>query len=1523
MFKKIRLALLLFFLLINFISDLFAQTPTKCLEIESILVDACVPGTGCTSAAAPNCNCEGKNEMVRFKTGPDSISITDINITWPNNTFRGISPRNNTTDSLIAILQSTIQSPCGALKQPLNGMIPPNTTVLLITSTDMCTGANSFTNLSDTLCVIFQNAGNFQGHFANYNATPGLRTLIMRVTSTGCADTATYERSLLVNVNGTVGGAASLLDGSTVDFSWSGTPNYINRGCQAPFVPFFFDISTLSIIGPNTVCRNDTLNIIASTGGGDIYSIHWNVHDMNNQPINAGVFVNPNGYDIQIAASEFNVQSFYVVAEATGPCNVTIIDSSLITVVNIPDLSVTASGPLTFCQGESVTLNASTSSFFAPNFNWNNGNTNTSITITQSDTLIATSSNVCGDSVLSAIIVNVKPLPVSEAGISQTYCSGDSVQIGTVSTFDYTYTWNTNTGLSDSTISNPYVILTNNTQSQQTYNYTVVSTLNGCSTSDNVSITVNPLPVWDAGSDVSVCSANSTVTLGNQANSNYQYQWSPSSLLASPANTGNPNTIALSADTNLFNVSVTYFGCTLQDSLKVFVLLSPLAFAGNDASYCSGDSVQIGTTATAGYTYSWTSSTGLSNAAVSNPYVVLTNNTSSPITQNYLLTTTLNQCSSADNVNITVNPLPVWDAGSDVSVCSANSTVTLGNQANSNYQYQWSPSSLLASPANTGNPNTIALSADTNLFNVSVTYFGCTLQDSLKVFVLLSPLAFAGNDASYCSGDSVQIGTTATAGYTYSWTSSTGLSNAAVSNPYVVLTNNTSSPITQNYLLTSTLNQCSATDNVNITVNPLPVWDAGSDISVCSSNPIATIGASPVSSYTYNWSPSTFINGSNIISNPLTTALINPSTSFYVTVSLANCSIVDSMTVFVVTSPIAFAGNDTSICSGSTLNIGTSPVVGYNYAWNNPTSLNNSTISNPQFIQTNTGTLPIEVELIQTASLNGSNCQSNDTIYVTINPLPPSNISLSGSAALCTGDSVILSAPANLTTYSWSNGSNQPSITVYAAGTYSLNVTNSYGCSASSPIVIVSLNTRPSIIAVNDGPVCLGQQLNLTAVGTGNLNWTGPNGYTNTGSICTINAATFANAGSYIVTLTGLNGCTNKDTTDVVVNANPTPVITPLGPTSFCQGSSVTINSNYSSGNIWTNGSSNASAVINGSGPVSVTVTDANGCTGTSNTVNVNVLPLPVANITPFGAVSVCNGNPVTLTATSANSYQWSNGATTSSITTSSPGVYSVIVTDANGCVSNPSSPVNVTLVNVTSPVITANGPLSICNGQSVELNSSSSGVNQWSNGSTSQNIVVTIPGIYTVTSTDANGCVATSAPILVTQATGPTANFSVTPATGFMPLNVSISNNSTGNNQSNWDFGNGTTSALQNPSPITYYEVGSYTILLTVSNANGCTDSLSKIIYVESEIPNVFSPNGDGKNDTFKISLGVVSEYSIVIYNRWGQEVFASNDVKNSWGGTVKSGNEAEAGVYYFIINYKSPNGESKEVKNYLTLVR
>ena len=97
----------------------------------------------------------------------------------------------------------------------------------------------------------------------------------------------------------------------------------------------------------------------------------------------------------------------------------------------------------------------------------------------------------------------------------------------------------------------------------------------------------------------------------------------------------------------------------------------------------------------------------------------------------------------------------------------------------------------------------------------------------------------------------------------------------------------------------------------------------------------------------------------------------------------------------------------------------------------------------------------------------------------------------------------------------------------------------------------------------------------------------------------------------------------------------------------------------------------------------------------------------------------------------------------------------------------------------------------------------------------------------------------------------------------------------------------------------------------------------MSKVIYVESEIPNVFSPNGDGKNDTFKISLGVVSEYSIVIYNRWGQEVFASNDVKNSWGGTVKSGSEAEAGVYYFIINYKSPNGESKEVKNYLTLVR
>ena len=125
-----------------------AQVPTKCLEIESILVDACNPSATCPGSS------EGQNEMVRFRVGPASIALTNLEADWPNGSWRGLA-QNATTASITAQLNASIAS-CGLLIEPPQGIIPAGAQVLLITSTDMCVAGNSFIALADTLHIIFR-----------------------------------------------------------------------------------------------------------------------------------------------------------------------------------------------------------------------------------------------------------------------------------------------------------------------------------------------------------------------------------------------------------------------------------------------------------------------------------------------------------------------------------------------------------------------------------------------------------------------------------------------------------------------------------------------------------------------------------------------------------------------------------------------------------------------------------------------------------------------------------------------------------------------------------------------------------------------------------------------------------------------------------------------------------------------------------------------------------------------------------------------------------------------------------------------------------------------------------------------------------------------------------------------------------------------------------------------------------------------------------------------------------------------
>lgn len=308
----------------------------QCFEIESILIDAC---------GSP----EGENEMVRFKVGNADLCSNDLTVSWPSNSWLGIS-QDIITAQATADLNATIIG-CGFLKEPTSCILPANSTVILVTSTAIDVTANSFANLSDTLYIIYQTVGNTQGHFANYNATPGLRTLTMNFSNpVGCTDVVTYERNDLTNINGTTGGSTADKNGATANFTADGTVSYSNFGCQAPIEPFDIDLTATEVIsGSTTICPGDIIQVGANIMG-PYQEIFWTGF---NGSFDAQDVTNTN-YNSDLTD---NID-FYIFVNVVSTCNDTLRDSVLFTINQTP--VVNAAGPFSTLSGSQTMTSSMT-----------------------------------------------------------------------------------------------------------------------------------------------------------------------------------------------------------------------------------------------------------------------------------------------------------------------------------------------------------------------------------------------------------------------------------------------------------------------------------------------------------------------------------------------------------------------------------------------------------------------------------------------------------------------------------------------------------------------------------------------------------------------------------------------------------------------------------------------------------------------------------------------------------------------------------------------------------------------------------------------------------------------------------------------------------------------------------------------------------------------------------------------------------------------------------------------------------
>ena len=489
------------------------------------------------------------------------------------------------------------------------------------------------------------------------------------------------------------------------------------------------------------------------------------------------------------------------------------------------------------------------------------------------------------------------------------------------------------------------------------------------------------------------------------------------------------------------------------------------------------------------------------------------------------------------------------------------------------------------------------------------------------------------------------------------------------------------------------------------------------------------------------------------------------------------------------------------------------------------------------------------------------------------------------------------------------------------AGNFYCIVTDGNGSTVQSASATLTVNPLPVSTASNNGPVCVGSTLSLTGgpAGMTIYSWTGPNGFTSLLQNPTVGAnATLAMAGVYTLTATNASGCQSAPSAATVVTVNglpATPVITADGPTTFCAGGSVTLISDPATSFLWSNAATTPGINVTVSGSYSVQVTDANGCQSLSSAPTaVTVHSLPIApSITASGPTTFCIGGSVTLTSSPEASYLWSIGATTSNISITSSGSYTVQVTDANGCLSAQSTPVIVT-VNALPTVSITSSAESMCTGDlRILTGSPSGGTFILSNGPGSINgnvLSVTSSGninleyVYTGICTNKalqsiivdENVIANAGQdqqllyVFDTQMAAEmpqfgTGEWSLISGSGIISdihsPTTSITNLSTGENKFSWKVQNGNCEA---------------------------TDEVS-IVVNDIVTPTVITPNEDGLNDELIFpGLDAFPGTSIIIYNRWGNEVYRSSDYKNDWNGEDEKKRDLQEDTYYYIL--KISNG-------------
>lgn len=361
----------------------------------------------------------------------------------------------------------------------------------------------------------------------------------------------------------------------------------------------------------------------------------------------------------------------------------------------------------------------------------------------------------------------------------------------------------------------------------------------------------------------------------------------------------------------------------------------------------------------------------------------------------------------------------------------------------------------------------------------------------------------------------------------------------------------------------------------------------------------------------------------------------------------------------------------------------------------------------------------------------------------------PPVVTASNGTAICAGDRTVLDAGPGYASYLWSDGRTGRTIEVRDSGVYQVTVTSREGCvGVSQPVRVV---VRPAPDATVYGPriVCRRSTIVYSAAASPGVayDWRVTGGDLVAGQGGTDATVTWQGdgIGRVLLTVRSLDGCVATTSLEVTIGDRLEPSIRAVGGTKICAGERALLDAGagYDSYR-WSNGDSSRTILVEKPGTFTVTVVDANGCGGVSQPVTVEVLPLPVAEISPAGPIIICEGDSVTLSAVAgASFYRWSTGAGTPVIVVRSAGSYTVTAASSDGCTAT-SAPVEViVLPRPATPVIVVTGDTLSAAEPASRYQWSRNGVPI--SGGTGRAIRLGEPGGYTLTVGEE--CTATSAP--------------------------------------------------------------------------------------------------------------------------------------------------------------------------------